>query len=365
MKSPIFFPNKNFSVKNMPARKKSVKFSKKGILKKRSSKKRSSKKRSSKKRSFKRRPYVKRKYPVKRVAGKYKRKSCIDSAGAKFLVGSTEDPAVADMYKGMISANSSGLNKVRVKGKSSLPDVFETTFTWMKTEQTVPVQPLSLTMYGNSIIDSGGNMDTNDAAYVAELSNLYSYYRVTSSRCTLHLTNSSSTAEYICILFKTVVPVAQWATFLPVTLAGWAVSSVPHKMVKLYNKGVEGSMVKLTDWCSTSAIFNNATNVEDFTGDMPILPATPGTVPVAPFQWYWGVQGCNVTGAPLDNDNTLLVNCEVTYWTTLDGPKAASDYQPGPEPEPVAEDPCPIYPVLKDPEYEAFKALKGKLLLKT
>lgn len=321
--------------KKKVSRKRSVKFSKKrGILKKRLSTKRT----------------YKRKAPVRRFAKRrftrFRPKAGVaDSAGAKFLADATQDPAAGEMYRSIVASNASGLNKVRVRGKGTLPDVFDTKFKYSLVNNPLPDITGVRVFFGNSIIDPGISIDTQDCGYVIELSNIYSYYRVTSSRCTVHCTNTSPDQYALVVLFKTIVPPVQWPTFLPQTLAAWNVTSVPHKMIKLYSKQTEGSMATVSDWCSTSQIFNSDANNEDFSGNMPV-GITPGTVPAPAFQWFWGLKAYNVDGTSTDPDS-IIVNVDITYWTTLDGPKTTEDYPPAPEP-PLKSDSAPLTDSQKD-----------------
>jgi len=306
------------------------------------SKKRFSRKRKSvsRKRTYRRttrKPAARRSKKSVRKSAKPRLTS--DVGGARFLAVTATDPTALGMYRSAIQAGTS-LSAVRVKARTAIADVYTCKFkycmdNWNPASGTTSANAL----YGNSIVDSGRGIDNQNCAYVAELGQLYLYFRVTSSRCTFHLDSlippsdaSAATQPIFAVMYCTIIPPASWPAALPTTLDGWVVSGIPHKTTNVLNTNTTRQLRSMSMYMNTSALFNSDASVEDFAGNMPnsIIPQA-GSPPASTFVWYWGLAYFNWDGTPATSDY-LTVNVNIEYWTTLDGPVTAQDYTPSAPP---------------------------------
>jgi len=298
-----------------------------------------------------------------------------DAVGARFLSATATDPNVLGMYRSAIQAGTS-LTSVHVKARTAIADVYTCKFKYgIDDANILPGTNAANAFYGNAIVDSGRTLDNQNCAYVAELGQLYLYYRVTSSRCTFHLDSLigpsdpavTATQPITAIMYCTIIPPANWTTALPITLEGWMVSGVPHKVITITNTNTDGQVKKMSMFMKTSALFNSDSSVEDFTGNMPntIIPQS-GTVPAAAFQWYWGIAYFNYNGSAA-SVNDITINVSIEYWTTLDGPVTAQDYTPGPAPDAESILPKKLEPVpiVEDLEESVYVKLPKSALKKT
>lgn len=303
---------------------------------KRTTKKRAYKPRATRKTRYTRK-YPARKAPVRRFKSAYphkftkRKRITADIGGARILAATASDPSMLSMYRGMSRLGASGLSKVNIKGRSSLPDVYNCKFRYAQDGIVGPVGPTAIAVYGNSIIDPGRTTDSGDCAYVPELGALYLYYRVKSSKIQIHMQCAQAMTPITFVLFKTIIPPAQWSTTLPLTLEGWVTSDIPHKIKNVTTNNTDRQIAVLDDWCSTSALFNNNTDIENFTGLMPnTATGQSAAVPDVDYQWFWGITCFNYDGSTT-TAGSLRFNTTITYWTTLDGPVVSSEYQPGPD----------------------------------
>jgi len=277
-----------------------------------------SRKSVSRKRTYR---HSKKRGPIRRLSRKRMRTGeRADTFGATVMAAQVSDPGLLGMYRSI--ARSSGLSMmstVNVPQHEPLPDIFNNHFTFISTQNNFAAAGAPAAILGNGLIEpfdipTYGMNDPGRPAYVQELGALYQYYRVKSSTLHMRVVNTDPSQPVTAIIFPTLSPPATWAANYPTTLDEWIAFTGPHKTFTIGDCNSAKNWRDCVYTVSTSAIFNNDADVEDFAGTMP-KGVGAGSNPLPSFLWYWGIIAFNADGTALTL-STVTFNVSVKYNTS-------------------------------------------------
>jgi len=284
-----------------------------------------------------------------------------DLEGARFLA--EQDPS-ATLYSAMARSKlaKSKMTMVNVRGKAAIADVYNCNFKWASS----PIPYLSSTnpyYRGNTPIDPGDASYTGNAGYVGQIGALYAYYRVKSSRFTIHVTNKSD-QPITMVMFATLIPPSQWGSGIPHTLAKWSVSTIPKKFLNVEQSSGSKNYASKSLYISVSSLFAGIIDEEDFSGNLPSVINTAST-PDSSYMFYYGVTAYGTDGSDV-TDNQVFISPSLTYYTQCYGPLPAlealsedipDDTDDKPD-EPVPPKPSRKKSVAPDTDDEGFVPVK-------